>query len=275
MTGRWVHDSGDWAVLETGAVGFAADLDPRFPRVRIVYKRVSCAWQPWVLEAQSVGLRSIGVTGLGLYALRPFRGSRPTVLGNAPGDRIGRYGGVVLGTFADIDSAAPRAQIEAWAREGRSSMLVMRVQPGEGWSVVDGANGPSPLLHRINDARGIAGRSNNVRFNENGYALTTRNLPAADLQAATLAAIAPSELFVSYEAGAPGYWRIHRTLGQNTNPVIVEASIETRLSRMQMHACPPGRGSLARSEVAATVAAAPLFRTRTRGASTKTPEVSD
>ena len=65
--------------------------------------------------------------------------------------------------------------------------------------------------------------------------------------AATLAAIAPSELSVSYEAGAPGYWRIHRTLGQNTKPVIVEASIETRLSRMQMHACPPGRGSLARS----------------------------
>ena len=41
---------------------------------------------------------------------------------------------------------------------------------------------------------------------------------------ATLAAIAPSELFVSYEAGAPGYWRVHRTLGQNiSNPVVVEA----------------------------------------------------
>ena len=81
---------------------------------------------------------------------------------------------------------------------------------------------PPPPPHQRRE--GHHGRSNNVRCNENGYALTTRNMLAADLQAATLAAIAPSELFVSYEAGAPGYWRVHRTLGQNiSNPVVVEA----------------------------------------------------
>ena len=212
-----VQDAGTWDVLETAAVGFAGDLDPQTPRVRIVYRHVGTRWVPWVLEAQSAGLRSVGVVGYGLYTLRPLQGPRETRFGTAPGTHVGRYGGRVLGVFDDIGEAKSRAQIEAWAREGRDSLLAMRVRPGEGISVVDGANGPPPLMHRINDSRGIAGRQNNVRFTQEGAVKATRRVPAANLNAATLDGIAASELFVNYERGATGFWRIHGNTQALTN----------------------------------------------------------
>ena len=224
-----VQDAGTWDVVETTAVGFASDLDARTPRVRIVFRHVGGQWVPWVLEAQSAGLRSVGVVGYGLYTLRPLQGARQTRFGTVPGSNIGRYGGSVLGTFDDLDSVEARRQIEAWAREGRDSMLAMRVRPGEGVSIVDGADGPPPLVYRINDARGIQGRSNNVRFTETGVAVATRRVPAADLTSTSLGAIATSELFVNYEAGSPGFWRIHRHLGRDAaHPITLESAFQKR-----------------------------------------------
>ena len=222
-----VQDAGTWDVLETEAVGFTTDLHPSKRRVRIVYRRVGGQWIPWVMEAQSAGLKSIGVNEYGLYTLRTLQGPKQTQLGTAPGSTIGRYGGRMLGVFDDIGSDAARSQIEAWAREGRDSLLAMRVRLGEGMSIVDGHDGPPPLIYRINDARGIAARSNNVRFTETGVAVATRRVPAADLNAPTLDAIAESELFVNYERGAAGFWKIHRTLGQTpTNPITLECAFE-------------------------------------------------
>ena len=232
-----VQDENTWDVVETTAVGFVSDLDARTPRVRIVFRHVGGHWVPWVLEAQSAGLRSVGVVGYGLYTLRPLQGARQTRFGTVPGSQIGRYGGRVLGTFHDLDSVIARQKIEAWAREGRDSMLAMRVRPGEGVSVVDGADGPPPLVYRINDSRGIQGRKNNVRFTpETGTAVATRGVPAADLTSTSLDAIARSELFVNYEAGSPGFWRIHRHLGRDSaHPITIESAFQKHCARSLSH----------------------------------------
>jgi len=220
-----VKDPDTWDVLTTQAVGFATDLDPTLKDVEIVYKRTAQGWTPWVMVAQSAALRAIGIRQRGLYALQPFRGPRQTRLGSVQGDRIGRYGGTILGAFASTETPDAKAQIEKWAREGRTSMLAFRVGnvPGEGVSVIDGHGSGPPFLWRANDARSTP-RPVNVRFNANGYGVATRNTPAADLNAASLAAIAGSELLASYEEGGAGYWALHKTLGEQTNPITFERS---------------------------------------------------
>lgn len=215
-----VGDDDEWDAVETRAVGFAADLQGA--SVTVLFRRVHGEWHAELLVAPSAALREVGARGLGLYTLRPLQGRRQTRMAWTSGSRIGRYGGAILGTFEDIAAPQARAQIESWARAGRDSLLAMRVNTGEGISIVDGAAAPQlPYLHRINDAQGLR-RSNNVRFAENGVAFATRAVPAANLQSATLAGIAASELFVSYDAGAQGFWRIHRTLGQQENPLVIE-----------------------------------------------------
>ena len=63
-----------------------------------------------------------------------------------------------------------------------------------------------------------------MRFNANGYGVAARNIQAVDLNAACLAAIAGSELLASYEEGGAGYWAMHKTLGEQTNPITFERS---------------------------------------------------
>lgn len=98
-------------------------------------------------------------------------------------------------------------------------MLAMRVNPGEGWSVVDGGDqaGP-PFLFRCNDYRGT-GRAQNVKFASNGFVFATKDIPAADLNSTSIDAIAASELLISYDLP---FWKIHRTLGQESNPITFE-----------------------------------------------------
>ena len=218
-----VQDPDTWDVLSIQEVGFQADLDPRLKTVQIVYKRIpGQGWVDWVMVAQSAALRRIGVTQYGLYALRAFRGPRQTRLGNAPGDRIGRYGGRILGTFENTETPAATRQIEAWARESRTSMLLYRVNSGEGISVIDGHDSGAPFLWRINDARNT-GRSVNTRFGTNGFGYATANVKPANLSTArTLDDLAASELLVSYEAGGSGFWRVQSTLGQQDNPITFE-----------------------------------------------------
>lgn len=221
---RFVVDTtAEWDVVITRAVGFAGDLDATLGPVEIVYRRVpGSEWEPFLMVTQSYALRSIGIVHRGLYALKEFHGPRETKLSKRPGDRIGRYGGEVLATFPDIKADDAKEAMTRWAREGRGSLLMYRINPGEGISVLDGHGSDPPYMYRINDAHNT-GRPTNVRFGETGYTSATRFIPAADLQAGSLAAIAASELLVSYEAGGHGsYWDLHNTLGQQNNPITFE-----------------------------------------------------
>jgi hypothetical protein len=102
-------------------------------------------------------------------------------------------------------------------------MFVYRVRSGEGVSVVDGhASGP-PFLWRANDPRGT-NKSANMTFNGTGFGVAKDNIPPADLSVDSLAAVAGSEILVSYQRGGSGYWAMHTTLGQPDNPITFERS---------------------------------------------------
>lgn len=225
VTGDIVCDPDEWRVEEVGkehAPLLVRDL--ALPRMRLVSRRdPDGTWTPWVLEAESAALRKAGVTAYGLYALQPLKGPRtppPRALSSRKtmGTRVGTYGGRVLGTFEDIDAPTAKARIEAWAAQ-RDSLLAMIVRPGEHTSIVDGCGGPPPLLHRINDAHGLAGARNNLRFNGKGTFYASRDVPAAQWQSASrLADIAASELLVSY--GRVHYWRLHRLRIARERPAV-------------------------------------------------------
>ena len=126
--------------------------------VQIAWKRVDGEWKPWVMVAQSAALKAIGVRQRGLYALegyRPrqkpgkppppniaFRGPRQTTLSTVPGQKIGRYGGTVLGTFDDIEAPEAKRQVERWAREGVYCCLEPSKTPTSN-------HHPSPLLPTV------------------------------------------------------------------------------------------------------------------------------
>lgn len=235
-----VADADEWDGVRTRAFEFVADVDAGFEECEVVYRRLAGrrgsprVWEPWVLVAQSAALRRRGVRGYGLYALRTFDGPRETDVGEVKGARIGRYGGVVRAEFANVESDEARAFIEDLARRGHDHLLAMRVNQGRGWAIVDGADGPLPRLHRMNDSRGT-GTKANVRFAENGVAFATRNIPAMHWNNATLDSIAHAELLVSYEAGAPGFWRIFRTLGRTReNPVLIDRSHSSGLPLLRL-----------------------------------------
>jgi hypothetical protein len=100
-------------------------------------------------------------------------------------------------------------------------MLTYRVRSGEGISVIDGHGSGPPFLWRANDARGT-NKSPNMAFNGTGFGVASRNIAPADPSATSLAAVAGSELLVSYERGGSGYWAMHTTLGQPDNPITFE-----------------------------------------------------
>ena len=218
--GDAVRDPAQWSVQEVGGAAYPQTgsvrqllNDLKLPRMQIVHRLDSDgAWEPWLLEAESAALRKAGVCAYGLYALQPLKGPRappPRALSSrrSSGTRIGTYGGRVLGMFADIEASEAQNVIEEWAMQ-RDSLLAMIVRPGEHTSIVDGSDGPPPLLHRVNDARGLDGARNNVRFNPQGIFYALRDVPPAAWRSATrLADLAPSELLVSYGRGH--YWRIH------------------------------------------------------------------
>ena len=84
--------------------------------------------------------------------------------------------------------------------------------------MIDGYGSGPPFVWRANDARNTD-RQKNIRFSATGYAIATKNIPAADLSSTTLAKIAPSELLVRYDASG-GYWRLQKDLGTKKNPIV-------------------------------------------------------
>ena len=210
----------DVAILDAHAIGLT-DVAPEANDVSIAYKRIGNRWIPWVAVAQSAALKSVGKVGYGLYTLQDLKPRRQTRLGYSTASRIGRYGGKVIKTFADLRSRKAKDEMTALARSGKEHLLTVKVNSQ--WAVVDGANSGAPFLHRANDARNIPNYVNNIQFSERGIATATRVVPAANLNAArSLADIASSELLVAYGAR---FWDVHETLGQERNPVVIEKAL--------------------------------------------------
>ena len=71
-----------------------------------------------------------------------------------------------------------------------------------------------------NDPRGTDLRPN-IMFNENGNAIATRSVPAANLEdASCLEDLRDSELLTKY---GHEFWDVHSTLGQRETPITFEA----------------------------------------------------
>ena len=150
-------------VPERGGPWDSVALDPTFyPSLQttllpmtIIYRRSpSLGWLPHLLVAESALLHRAGAPrGLGVYALTRFRG--PREVGANDGDDIGYYGGAVVASAPTQQGADERAQ--SLVRQGRQSLLTMRVRGHAGWLVVNGEQQPVlPMLHRMNDPRGTA-----------------------------------------------------------------------------------------------------------------------
>ena len=108
---------GPWEVVELRPEHFPI-LQTTLP-MQIIYQRVDGEWVPHLLVAESAILHRAGAPrGMGVYALRRFRGPREvkSALGGKrePGDEIGFYGGVIVDT---------RRQLRRRQRSGRTRLL--------------------------------------------------------------------------------------------------------------------------------------------------------
>jgi hypothetical protein len=201
-TSDYVQDDGCFRVMRVPAAPFIRDLSEGFQQITKVYKRVQNIWVEWVMVAESAMLRSLNIQGWGLYALKHF----------SPRQRIGIFGGIVQKRSGN--SVEPSGEGEALQPHNKDSgeySLQVRLRPsdGGGVAVIDGADGPPPFLHLINDAHRST-YSNNVRFDQYGGVEATKHImPASDLNASDLFDLARSELLIPYQQG---YWR------RNKNP---------------------------------------------------------
>ena len=98
---------GPWEAVELSAARFPG-LQTALP-LQIVYKRAGGEWTPHLLIAESCILRRVNARGVGVYALRRFRGPREvnSALGGRreAGDEIGWFGGAIVG-------AAPKLELK-------------------------------------------------------------------------------------------------------------------------------------------------------------------
>lgn len=130
--------------------------------VTCVYRRSKPAdeWQPWVVVAPSALLHRLGVSGRGLYAARAFRRE----------ERIGQYGGTVLGTFASRDEALA----SPFCGPDRDKLITRRPsEGGPGVQLVCGHAAGPPFLQLINDPRGTR-LGANVRLTQGGWVIALR-----------------------------------------------------------------------------------------------------
>lgn len=181
---------------------FANDLSYGFKEITKVFKRVRDVWVEWVMVAESAILRSVGIRGWGLYALKRF----------SRGERIGVFGGVMKRCTTSSNEAQDEAARQS-SNQGAEYCLAVRLRPTRGGhthrggiAVIDGVDGPPPFLHLINDAY-RSSFTNNVRFDQYGTVEASRTIMPANLQVSNLFDLARSELLVPYQQD---YWRHKR-----------------------------------------------------------------
>ena len=135
-------------VGERGGPWDSVALDPAFhpalqtalPMTIIYIRDAALGWLPYLLVAESALLNRAGAShGLGVYALKRFRGPRERDANN--GEAIGYYGGAVLASAPSRQEANRQAQ--TFVRQGRQYLLTMRVQGHLGWHVVKRLPPPS------------------------------------------------------------------------------------------------------------------------------------
>lgn len=149
----------------------------------------------------------------GRYTLRSLASSRPTVIGATQSIRVRRYTGRGGdGSQISLTSTAPKRDSSSSGARARVRHRCCRCACGlvkGGASFVDGITAPQPpLRHRINDHRCLV-RAPNARFTETGHLQCVRPVLATDLGAARhLEDLTAREVFVDYEAGGLGYWRL-------------------------------------------------------------------
>ena len=196
---------------------FHPALQTALPMTIIYIRDAALGWLPYLLAAESALLNRAGASrGLGVYALKRFRGPREQDANN--GETIGYYGGAVLASAPSRQEANRQAQ--TFVRQGRQYLLTMRVQRHLGWHVVDGEQqSVLPLLHRVNDPRGtpLAPR---CTVSEYGLFRAARDIPPLDWTR-PLSEQAASEL--SFEYGDE-YWETHDMLGTADLPLDVGLS---------------------------------------------------
>ena len=212
-------------VGERGGPWDSIALDPSFhpalhttlPMTIVYIRDAALGWMPYLLVAESALLsRAGGPRGLGVYALKRFRGPREPDANN--GDVIGHYGGTVLASAPSQQEANRQAQ--TFVLQGRQYLLTIRVQGHTGWHVVDGEQqSVLPLLHRVNDSRG-APLSPRCTVSEYGLFRAARDIPPLDWTR-PLHEQATSEL--SFEYGDE-YWQTHDMLGTADLPLDVGLS---------------------------------------------------
>ncbi|KAL3912093.1 MAG: hypothetical protein SGPRY_008455, partial [Prymnesium sp.] len=159
------------------------------------------------------GALATGVVVEGRYTLRSLASSRPTVIGATQSIRVRRYTGRGGdGSQISLTSTAPKRDSSSSGARARVRHRCCRCACGlvkGGASFVDGITAPQPpLRHRINDHRCLV-RAPNARFTETGHLQCVRPVLATDLGAARhLEDLTAREVFVDYEAGGLGYWRL-------------------------------------------------------------------
>ena len=186
----------------------------------------------WVLSGPSHLLAGLGITGRGLYSLRPFRGPGRRGVTDSAGDVIGTYTGLVIaGPFSSLLTAAARDAGTRLATTGRQHLLWIR--RAHNWYIIDGNTGGVPPLPLMNDGRGRV--PNNTRFTEAGKVRATRRILPAPLKSATcLEDLGPSELLAGYGGD---FWNVHDWLHSLSSPSPSPA--ETALALCLTASAPP------------------------------------
>ena len=213
---------GPWDSIPLDPADFPA-LQTTFP-MTVVFRKGADGWKQHLLIAESALLRRAGAPpGLGVYAMRRFRGPRELTVPRArlvPGDEIGHYGGTVVAT------APSQLQADAMSNrlvmQGSQYLLTLRVHGHTGWHVVDGSQQPVlPLMHRVNDPHGTPLQPRCL-VSETGLFTAARNIPELDLTR-PLRDQALSELSIKY---GDHYWLIHDRLGSERSlPLDVGAAL--------------------------------------------------
>ena len=239
-------------VPERGGPWDSAALDPTFhpslqttlPMTIVYLKDPTLGWLPYLLVAESALLRRAGASsGLGVYALKRFRGPREA--GANDGDHIGYYGGAVEASAPTQLEANERAQ--TLVRQASQYLVTMRVRGHAGWQVVDGEQLPVlPLLHRVNDPRGTP-FAPRCTLSDFGLFRAARDIAPLDWTR-PLSEQAASELSIDY---GKSYWETHDKLGSAALPLDVGTSaVDSLLANLSLSV--DTRRSQTRAEAAAT-----------------------
>ena len=162
-------------------------------------------WEPWVVIGESAILRSLGRSGMGLYAARSF--ARDAI--------VGRYEGTIVGAYPSRQDALDSPEAKRLVRRAHDKLLTRRLPQG-GVELIDGETATAPHIPLINDPRGTA-LTANAELTDGGYLrIVHARVPAFDLER-TLEQNARSELRIEYGSR---YWRMMEALGADANTAI-------------------------------------------------------